>query len=90
MKRLATLAGALLFTFAPLNAKTHCKTGIRYSKFYNHPAYVQGFNDGYDGLEYCNPYSFYDDKLLYEMGFEDGDKAYLDDNLRYRSKRICF
>ena len=90
MKRIATLAGALLFTFAPIHAKTHCKTGIRYSKFYNHPAYIQGFDDGYDGMEYCNPYSYYDDRMLYDIGFENGDQAYLDDNLRYRSKRYCF
>jgi hypothetical protein len=90
MKRLATLVGAFLFTFAPLQAKSTCKPEIRYSKFYNHPAYMQGFDDGYDGLEYCNPYSYYDDRMLYDIGFENGDQAYLDDNLRYRSKRYCF
>lgn len=90
MKRLATLAGALLFTLAPLHAKTHCKPEIRYSIYCKHPAYVQGFNDGYDGLEYCNSHHRYEDQVLYDMGFEDGDTAYLEDNLRYRSKRYCF
>jgi len=90
MKRLATLAGALIFTLAPLHAKTHCKTELRHSVYYKHPAYIRGFDDGYDGREYYNPFTYPDDQLLYDIGFEDGDAAYLDDNLRYRSRRICF
>ena len=90
MKRIATLAGAFLFTFAPLQAKTHCEIQLRHSVYYKHPAYIRGFDDGYDGKDYFNPFTYQDDQLLYDIGFEDGDQAYLDDNLRYRSRRICF
>jgi len=70
MKRIATLAGALLFTFTPLNAKTHCKTELRHSVYYKHPAYIRGFDDGYDGREYFNPFTYPDDQLLYDIGFD--------------------
>ena len=90
MKRLFILAGAVVLSLSPLHAKTHWKTEKRYSIFYKQPAYVQGFNDGYDGLQYCNSYHRYEDQVLYDMGYEDGDIAYLEDNLRYRSRRNCF
>lgn len=87
MRTIAMLAGALLLAFAPIQAKTDCKTELRYSKFYNHPAYIKGFDDGYDGMEYNNPFTYRDDQLLYDIGFEDGDEAYLDENIKHRRLR---
>lgn len=89
MKRLLILAGAAVLSFAPLHAKTHWKSD-RIFVHYRHPAYVQGFNNGYDGLQYCNPFTYYDDKILYEIGFEDGSQAYIEDNIRHRRIRHCF
>jgi len=79
LKLAAILAGALLLALAPIQAKSDYKTGLRYSKFYNHPAYIKGFDDGYDGMEHNNAFTYYDDRCLYDIGFEDGDEAYLDD-----------
>lgn len=90
MKRLLIITGAVILSFAPLHAKTHCKPAIRYSVFYKHPAYVQGFNDGYDGLAYCNSFRYIDERMLYETGYEDGNIAYLEDNLRYTHKRLKY
>ena len=90
MRPIAMLAGALLLAFAPIQAKTDCKTELRYSKFYNHPAYLKGFDDGYDGMEYNNPFTYRDDQLLYDIGFEDGDEAYLDDHIKHRRLRCRF
>lgn len=90
MKRLFILIGAAVLSFAPVHAKTHCEIQIRQSIYYKHPAYIRGWNDGYDGMEYCNPFTYRNERMLYDIGFEDGDQAYLDDNLRYRSRRICF
>lgn len=90
MKRLLILTGAAVLSFAPLHAKTLREILPRHSVYYKHPAYIRGFDDGYDGKDYFNPFTYPDDQLLYDIGFEDGDTAYLDDNLRYRSRRICF
>jgi hypothetical protein len=87
MRQIAMLAGALLLTLAPIQAKTNCKTGIRYSKFYNHPAYIRGFDDGYDGMDHNNTFTYYDDRILYDIGFENGDEAYLDDHIKHRRLR---
>ena len=87
MRPIAMLAGALLLALAPIQAKTDCKTELRYSKFYNHPAYLKGFDDGYDGMEYNNPFTYRYDQLLYDIGFEDGDEAYLDNYIKHRRTR---
>jgi len=90
MKRLITITGAIVLSFAPLHAKTLREILPRHSVYYKHPAYIRGFDDGYDGKDYFNPFAYTDDQLLYDIGFEDGDTAYLDDNLRYRGRRIRF
>jgi hypothetical protein len=90
MRPIAMLAGALFLATAPIQAKTDCKTELRYSKFYNHPAYLKGFDDGYDGMEYNNPFTYRYDQLLYDIGFEDGDEAYLDNNIKHRRTRCRF
>ena len=90
LRQIAMLASALLLALAPIQAKTDCKPELRYSKFYNHPAYIKGFDDGYDGMDYNNPFTYRDDQLLYDIGFEDGDEAYLDDNIRHRRLRCRF
>ena len=87
MRPIAMLAGALLLALAPIQAKTDCKTELRYSKFYNHPAYLKGFDDGYDGMEYNNSFTYRYDQLLYDIGFEDGDEAYLDNYIKHRRTR---
>ena len=84
------LASALLLAFAPIQAKTSCKPEIRYSIFCKHPAYVHGFNDGYDGLDYGNDYSLFNDKYLYDMGYDDGDISYLEDRRERRLKKGRF
>ena len=84
---IAIIAGMFFLPFTPLHSKSTCKPEIRYSKFYNHPAYIQGFDNGYDGLEYCNPYSYYDDRMLYDIGFENGDEAYLDNATRHKKRK---
>ena len=86
-RTIAILVGALLLALPPIQAKTDCKTELRYSKFYNHPAYIQGFDDGYDGMEHNNTFTYYDDRCLYDIGFEDGDEAYLDANIKHRRLR---
>jgi hypothetical protein len=88
LRQIAMLASALLLALAPIQAKTDCKPEIRYSIYYNHPAYKQGFDDGYDGMEYNNTFTYYDDTCLYDIGFEDGDEAYLVDNLN-RKRWSC-
>ena len=90
LKQIAMLAGTLLLALSPIQAKTDCKPELRNSIYYNHPAYKQGFDDGYDGMEYNNPFTYRDDQLLYDIGFEDGDEAYLDDNIRHRRLRCRF
>ena len=84
MSQIAMLTGALLLTPAPIQARSDYKTELRYSKFYNHPAYIKGFDDGYDGMEHNNTFTYYDDRCLYDIGFEDGDEAYLDENIKHR------
>ena len=90
MRPIAMLAGALLLALAPIQARSDYKTELRYSKFYNHPAYIKGFDDGYDGMEHNNTFAYYDDRCLYDIGFEDGDEAYLDDNIKHRRLRWRF
>lgn len=50
MRPIARLAGALLLALSAIHAKTDCKPVIHYSIYYNHPAYKQCFDDGYDGM----------------------------------------
>jgi branched-subunit amino acid permease len=57
MRPIAMLAGTLLLAFAPIQARSDYKTELRYSKFYNHPAYIQGFDDGYDGMDHNNTFT---------------------------------
>ncbi len=90
LKLVALLTGSLLLPFAPVQAKTGCKPEIRYTIFCKHPAYVHGFNDGYDGLDYGNDYSFFNDKYLYDMGYDDGDISYLEDRRERRLKKGRF
>ena len=87
MSQIAMLTGALLLTLAPIQARSDYKSELRYSKFYNHPAYIKGFDDGYDGMEHNNTFTYYDDRCLYDIGFEDGDEAYLDENIKHRRLR---
>ena len=90
VSQIAMLTGALLLTPAPIQARSDYKTELRYSKFYNHPAYIKGFDDGYDGMEHNNTFTYYDDRCLYDIGFEDGDEAYLDDHIKHRRLRCRF
>ena len=90
MGQIALLIGVLLLGFAPIQARSDYKTGLRYSKFYNHPAYIQGFDDGYDGMDHNNTFTYYDDRCLYDIGFENGDEAYLDENIKQRRLRCRF
>ena len=90
MRQIAMLAGTLLLALSPIQAKTSCKPEIRYSIFCKHPAYVHGFNDGYDGLDYGNDYSLFNDKYLYDMGYNDGDISYLEDRRERRLKKGRF
>lgn len=73
--------------FTPLHSKSTCKPESRHSVYYEHPAYIKGFDDGYDGMESDNPFTYRDDQLLYDIGFEDGDEAYLEDKVRYNNRK---
>ena len=88
MKWLIILAGVIVLSVTSLRAKILHEIQPRHSIYYKHPAYIRGFDDGYDGKEYFNPFVYSDDQLLYDIGFEDGDQAYLDDNLRYKGRRL--
>lgn len=90
MKGLIILVGLFVLSLEPLHTKTLPEIRPRLSVYYKHPAYIRGFDDGYDGKEYFNPFVYFDDQLLYDIGFEDGDQAYLDDNLRYKGRKLSF
>lgn len=83
MIRLLILTGAVVLSFAPIHAKTHCRPAFKYSVYYRQPAYIQGFNDGYDGLDYNNVFQLNTDIYLYNEGYLDGNTAYIEDNIRY-------
>ncbi len=84
---IAIIAGMFFLPLTPLHSKSTCKPEIRHSIYYEHPAYIKGFDDGYDGMDFENPYTFGDDQLLYEMGFQDGDEAYLDNATRHKKRK---
>ena len=84
---IAIIAGMFFLPFTPLHSKSTCKPEIRHSIYYKHSAYIKGFDDGYDGMDFENPFTFFDDQLLYEMGFHDGDEAYLDNATRHKKRK---
>lgn len=90
MKYILITLGIIVISFATLSAKTHCRPAFKYSVYYRQPAYIQGFNDGYDGMDYNNIFQLNTDRYLYDEGYLDGDVAYIEDNIRYRCLKSRF